>query len=112
MYRAAVEWILGLRLRAGQLSLDPCIPRHWRAYRIFYRYGDTPYEILVENPDAVSRGVVALALDDELVGLEHALPLVDDGKPHRVNVTLGAPGAWQAQPPRPEAAAGARGSHA
>ena len=33
MYRAGIEWILGLRLRGTRLYLDPCIPRAWRALR-------------------------------------------------------------------------------
>ncbi|MGQ0592077.1 MAG: GH36-type glycosyl hydrolase domain-containing protein [Gammaproteobacteria bacterium] len=32
MYRAAIEWILGVRFRGSRLHIDPCIPRRWRGF--------------------------------------------------------------------------------
>ena len=32
MYRAGIEWILGLRLRGTMMHLDPCIPRAWPGF--------------------------------------------------------------------------------
>ena len=54
-----------------------------------YRFGGSRYEITVENPDRVERGVTALTLDG--VPVEGgAVPLVDDGGTHRVVARLGA----------------------
>ena len=36
MYRAGIEWILGLRLRGTRLYLDPCIPQAWRSFEITF----------------------------------------------------------------------------
>ena len=55
MYRAAVEWLLGFRLRGRLLRLEPCIPRAWEGCRIRYRYHSARYEIEVENPNRVCR---------------------------------------------------------
>ena len=57
MYRAGIEWILGFRLRGGLLYLDPCIPRAWPRFEIVFRYHSSRYEIVVENPHGVTRGV-------------------------------------------------------
>ena len=88
MYRAGVEWILGFRLRGSVLHLDPCIPRAWRGFEISFRYHSARYEIAVENPRGVTRGVSTVALDDQ--ALDGAgIALVDDGATHHVRVVLG-----------------------
>ena len=90
MYQAGVEWILGFRLRGTTLVLDPCIPRAWPGYEIDFRYHTATYEIVVENPQGVSRGVAVAELDGQpLTGGGAAIPLVDDGATHRVRVVLG-----------------------
>ena len=59
--------------------------------RDFFRYRATRYDITVENPLGVSRGVIAAKLDGEtLTGTEKALvTLVNDGAQHSVKVVLG-----------------------
>jgi cyclic beta-1,2-glucan synthetase len=90
MYRAGLEWILGFRLRGETLLLDPCIPSSWRGYEITFRYRSTRYEISVENPRRVSRGVTHLELDGEaLPETSRHIPLIDNGVTHRVRVVLG-----------------------
>jgi cyclic beta-1,2-glucan synthetase len=89
MYRAGVEWILGFRLRGSRLVIDPCIPRAWGAFEIAFRYHSSLYEIQVNNPTAVSRGVVNLEMDGAVLSPPDGLDLVDDGSTHKVSVTLG-----------------------
>jgi cyclic beta-1,2-glucan synthetase len=91
MYQAGVEWILGFRLRGTSLRIDPCIPRAWPGYEIDFRYHSSRYEIVVENPLGVSRGVVSSELDGQVLpgAGDGAIPLVDDGGTHRVRVVLG-----------------------
>jgi cyclic beta-1,2-glucan synthetase len=90
MYRAGLEWILGFRLRGTMLHLDPCIPRAWRSFTITFRYHSSRYEIVVENPHGVARGVSSVALDGvPLAGGAH-IPLVDDSVTHHVRVILGS----------------------
>jgi cyclic beta-1,2-glucan synthetase len=88
MYQAGLEWILGFRLRGARLVIDPCIPHAWPGFSMAYRYRTTRYEIVVENPHRVSRGVSSLGLDGVRVE-DAAIPLVDDGRTHRVDVVLG-----------------------
>ena len=90
MYQAGVESILGFRLHGRTLVIDPCIPRPWPGYEIAFAYHSTRYEIVVENPHGVSRGVVAADLDGEAVaGRGATIRLADDGETHRVRVVLG-----------------------
>jgi cyclic beta-1,2-glucan synthetase len=90
MYRAGLEWLLGFRLRGKTLMIDPCIPGKWPGFEIVYRHGSTRYEIAVENPRGVSRGVSIVELDGKaLVQRPAQIPLADDGVTHRVRIVLG-----------------------
>ena len=62
LYRTGMEWLLGIRLRNDKLMIDPCIPTAWPRYSVAYRRGTTRYDIMVENPKGVSRGVARLEL--------------------------------------------------
>jgi cyclic beta-1,2-glucan synthetase len=90
MYRAALEYLLGLRVRDGRLQIIPCIPRMWKEYEIAYRYRSAVYHISVENPHGLSQGVSRVELDGEqLSGAEWIL--VDDGGNHYVHIKLDSP---------------------
>jgi cyclic beta-1,2-glucan synthetase len=90
MYRAGLEEILGFRLRGAALLLDPCIPKTWPGFKIAFRYRSARYDIEVENPGGVCRGVVYAELDGVVLP-ENAgrIPLVDDSATHRVRLVLG-----------------------
>jgi cyclic beta-1,2-glucan synthetase len=97
LYRAGIEWILGLRLRGETLLIDPCIPRAWSGYEMTFRYGSSRYKIGIANPHGTTRGVASIELDgislvtifDGNPTVPAKLPLVDDGAVHRVRVVLG-----------------------
>ena len=89
MYRAGLEWILGFRLRGTRLMLSPCIPTAWPGFSLTFRHHSARYDIVVENPRGMSRGVSELSLDDVSIAAEAGVPLVDDGRVHRVRVVLG-----------------------
>ncbi len=88
MYRAGMEWILGFRLRGTTLHLDPCIPRAWRGYKISFRYHSAQYQLSVQNPHGVTRGIARVTLDGEACSVA-AIPLASDGKTHTIEVVLG-----------------------
>jgi cyclic beta-1,2-glucan glucanotransferase len=89
-YRVALERILGFRPRGDSLLLDPCIPKGWPGFEISFRHGSARYDISVENPLGVCRGILAIKLDGQMLPAKSALiPLTDDGAVHRVQVVLG-----------------------
>ena len=91
MYRVALESLLGFRLQGASLVLDPCIPRGWRGFEMVFRYRSARYNIVVENPLGVCRGILASTLDDEMLAGDKkcVVALVDDGATHQVRVVLG-----------------------
>jgi cyclic beta-1,2-glucan synthetase len=88
LYRAGLEWMLGFRLRGTMLSIDPCIPRHWPGYSICFRYHSAVYNITVENPRQVSRGVTLAERDGKPLISRDNISLVKDGE-HQIRIVLG-----------------------
>ena len=84
-----MEWILGLQVRADKLVFDPCIPKDWGSYSIFYQHKNSRYEITVENPNGVERGIATIELDGERQLNGYSITLQDDGQLHQVRVVLG-----------------------
>ena len=90
MQRAGIEGILGLRIRGMSLHLDPCIPKTWPGFGIVFRYRSARYEIQIENPRNVNRGVVFMELDgNALIGSQSMVALADDAATHLIRVILG-----------------------
>jgi cyclic beta-1,2-glucan synthetase len=90
-HRTVVREILGLRTVAGGggrfLEVDPCIPKSWPGFSATFRYGTSRFEISVENPRGVNRGVARVAVDGvDMPDLRVAL--MDDGAVHRVTVAM------------------------
>jgi cyclic beta-1,2-glucan synthetase len=89
LYQAGLEAILGLRVRGARLLVDPCIPRAWPGFAIAFRHRSARYDIAVENPHGVNRGVAAVELDGTPLDGSAGVPLTDDARTHRVRVVLG-----------------------
>jgi cyclic beta-1,2-glucan synthetase len=91
MYRVAMEGILGFHVQGDNLKLDPCIPRSWPGFEITFRYRSSRYDIVVENPQNVSKGILTIELDNSRISADSLLiPLTGDGAIHSVRVVLGS----------------------
>ena len=88
MYRVGIEWILGLRVKADRLLLDPCIPSHWPGFEAIVRHKGAVYEITIENPNGLCKGIAELYLDGEPVE-GSAIPFVPGGGTHKVRAIIG-----------------------
>ena len=92
MQRAGVESILGLRVQAGILHINPCIPAEWPGFAVTLRHGSARYEIRVENPDGVQRGIAKATLDGKSIATAPlALRLDAHGVVRDLVVQLGKP---------------------
>ena len=89
LWRFGIEAVLGLKRRADVLVIDPCIPRQWPGFRVELQEGEAVYEIRVENPEGVSRGLVRVEVDGRCIE-SGQLPLRDDGRRHRVVARMAA----------------------
>jgi cellobiose phosphorylase len=90
MWKVCLEWILGLRPQFDGLLVDPCIPTEWDTYTVKRPFRNAVYQMTVENPEHVSKGVRSLTVD----GIEQPANLITpprDGGVHEVRVRMGNP---------------------
>lgn len=82
------QWILGIKPDYKGLKVDPCIPKAWDGYKIMREFKGANYEISIQNPNHVSKGVKSLVVDGEVIN-GNIIPDFKDGKTHQVEVVLG-----------------------
>lgn len=82
------QWILGIKPDYDGLVIDPCIPAHWQGYRVKRHFRGSVYDIMVDNPKHVFRGIVKLVVDgNEVIG--NQVPIFNDNIRHKVEATMG-----------------------
>ncbi len=86
LYRLIVESILGLRLEVDKLRFSPCLPPEWKGFSLVYRYRSTDYRIKVSVTGRAGDGLL-VTVDGE-ARADGAVPLVDDGEEHVVEIEL------------------------
>ena len=87
LYKTGLGDMLGFKENGDTLTIDPCISCKGPEYAIQYRYINTLYKISVHNPAGVSKGVVRISLDGNVME-GNAIRLVDDGAVHDVVVVM------------------------
>jgi cellobiose phosphorylase len=93
MYRLVVESLLGLSLADNRLRFTPCLPAHWTAFSMRYRYHATEYDIAVRQTGAGAGTSQTSVTVDGVAQPDASVPLVDDRATHRVVVDVRVPGA-------------------
>ena len=92
MYRLILESLLGLSLDVDKLHFAPCLPEHWREFKLHYRYRETVYHIVVtQTPavDAAQRDPLRVTVDG-VARLDNIIPLIDDRQEHVAEVSITA----------------------
>jgi len=88
MFAAATEWILGARRDFDGLRIDPCIPSSWPECSITRPFRGAVYEIHIENPQGVNKGVKCVTVDGDAIAGNLITPH-NDGKHHEVRAIMG-----------------------
>jgi cyclic beta-1,2-glucan synthetase len=88
MYQLGLSALLGFNKAGDTLQIDPVIPPNWDGFEISYQFGTASYHIKVSNPQHVANKVQIVRLDGMTV-TNKAIPLVDDGQEHHVEVIMG-----------------------
>ena len=83
---AITQYILGIKPAYDGLEIDPCICSQWKEYTVTRRFRGSEYEIKIQNPDGVCKGIREILLDGQ--PLEGNLVPHLSGN-HKVIVTLG-----------------------
>ncbi len=85
---AITQYILGVRPEYDGLRVDPCIPKDWSGFKVTRKFRNGDYEITVENPTHVSKGVKRITVDGKPVN-STVVPAFADGMVHAVVVVMG-----------------------
>ena len=86
-FKAIIESILGLKIKNGFLSVEPCISKSWKEYEIKYKYKTTIYQIVVKNQDGKNTGVDKFFVNGNEVP-DKKIPLCDDGKIYHIQIFM------------------------
>lgn len=87
-FMVMTEWILGARRDYDGLRIDPCLPKSWKKARIVRPFRGATYDVRIENPKGISKGVKELWVDGKKIAGNLIKPH-GDGKTHAVRVLLG-----------------------
>ena len=86
-FRAATDYILGVRPSLDGLIIDPCIPKDWEGFTFKRIFRGSLFEIQVKNPSRVNKGVKKILID----GKEISSNIIREFKrrKYKVEVILG-----------------------
>ncbi|RKM60599.1 N,N'-diacetylchitobiose phosphorylase [Butyrivibrio sp. CB08] len=85
-YFAVTHYLLGLRPEFDELVVDPCIPAAWDGFNVKRRFRGDIYNVTVENPAHVQKGVKEIWIDGRITD---RIKAIGDGKEHEVRVVMG-----------------------
>ncbi len=87
MYKAGIEYILGLKIENEILKIEPSIPKEWKEYSIRYEYKTSIYNIKVKNPNGKNIGVERFIVNGEEID-KKSVKLIDNGKINEIEVIM------------------------
>ena len=79
MYKAGIEYILGLKIKGNILTINPCIPKEWKEYEIKYKYKSSIYNIKIKNPNGKNTNIETLKINGQKQE-DKQIYLIDNGK--------------------------------
>ena len=86
--KAATDWILGIRPEYHGLKIDPCIPKSWHNFRVKRHFRDKIYDIEVQNPSNISKGVRKIIID-KVSQDDNLIHVSNHRKKYKVQVIMG-----------------------
>ena len=87
MLKAGIEYILGLKIENGFLTINPCIANDWREYSIRYKYKTSIYNIKINNPNKKNTGIENFIINGEVIE-DKKIKLQDDGRIYDVEIVM------------------------
>lgn len=72
LYRAGIEYILGLQVRGDKIIIKPCVPPEWKQFKFRYKYKSSSYHFHIQIDGS------------QTITEAQSMQLVDDGKEHEV----------------------------
>ncbi len=86
-YYTITQYILGIQPHYKGLLVDPCIPKDWKSYKVVRKFRGATYNIKVENPNGVCKGVASIKIAGKHYD-GNIVPIMPEGS-YEVVVLLG-----------------------
>lgn len=83
------QYILGVQPTLNGLSINPCIPKNFGDFTITRKFRNTEYNIRVENPQNVEKGVKELVVNGKSLGGTTVIPYDETAGTVEVTVVMG-----------------------
>ena len=87
-YVAITQHILGVRPTLEGLQVDPCIPKEWDKVTVSREYRGTRYEIEIQNPDHLEKGVKSLIVEGSRTD-GNIIPIIKNKDTVKVTAIIG-----------------------
>ena len=82
------QYILGIQPQYSGLGIDPCVPKGFGDFKLHRKFRGADYEIEVQNPDQVEKGIKKLIVDGKEVE-GNIVPFEDGKKVYHVTAVMG-----------------------
>ena len=87
LYKAGIEYILGLKIEYNILKIEPSIPSSWEEYSIRYEWENSIYNIKIKNPNHKNTGVEKFILNGEEIP-QKQINLMNNGSINEVEIIM------------------------
>ena len=91
MFRAVLDYMLGIRTGIDGLTIQPCICDQWDGYEVTRPFRKNLYQIKVHNPEHRQTGVAYMIVDGVRQN-GNFIPYIPDGDTHTIEVYMGEKG--------------------
>lgn len=82
LYKAGIEYILGMKIENRELQIKPAIPNDWEGFSIQYKYRSSIYNIKYKNDKTENKKIFVNG--EEISG--DTIRLCDDGKVYNIEI--------------------------
>ena len=87
-FYAIVQYILGIKPDYLGMLINPCIPKDWDGFKITRKFRGAIYNIEVNNPSHISKGVKKIVVNGEEIN-GNIVPILKEGIEHEIKVIMG-----------------------
>ena len=89
-YFSATRYMLGIRPQFNYLEIDPCVPTDWHEFSATRKWRGATYNIVVENPDGVMKGIKEIIMNGTKVD---KIEVQEVGTENQITIVMGEKGA-------------------
>jgi cellobiose phosphorylase len=87
-FYAVSQYLMGIKPDYDGLRIDPCVPKDWKRFSITRVYRGATYQIDIDNPKGINKGVRELKVDGKRY-IGNLIPVFKDGKTHKIKIVMG-----------------------